>query len=358
MARIAILATAQTRHSRKSAGRDDVEMVQEVLEHALERARVQRRDVGFFVSGSCDFLVGRPFTFVGALDGVGAVPAVRESHVEMDGAWALYEAFVRLHHGDIDVAVAYAFGRSSAGDVPDVLALQLDPYIVAPLWPDSISIAAMQARALLDSGRYTERDFAAVGVRNRAAGASNPNAHLRSDASVDEVLAAPYISSPLRKYDCPPISDGAAAVVLATETYANAYLADHPDARVAWISGIDHRIEPASLGVRELATSPSTALAAERAGAKAGPIEIAELHAPFAHQELILRDAIGLGEDVVISPSGGAMCANPIMVAGLVRIAEAAEAVLDGRARRTLAHATSGPALQHNLVCVMEGGEA
>ncbi|HSR24673.1 MAG TPA: lipid-transfer protein, partial [Candidatus Eisenbacteria bacterium] len=52
--------------------------------------------------------------------------------------------------------------------------------------------------------------------------------------------------------------------------------------------------------------------------------------------------------------SGGALAANPVMVAGLVRVGEAARRVMDGSARRAVAHATSGPCLQQNLVCVLE----
>src|SRR6201999_3744457 len=141
--------------------------------------------------------VGAPFTFVGALDAVGAWPPIQESHVEMDGAWALYEAWVRLQHGDIDTALVYAFGRSSLGDLQDVLVTQLDPYYLAPLSPDPISLAALQARALLDGGKYGERDFAAVAARSKQL--PSPSA----------LLDEPYLVSPLRKSDCPPINDGA-----------------------------------------------------------------------------------------------------------------------------------------------------
>ena len=82
---------------------------------------------------------------------------------------------------------------------------------------------------------------------------------------------------------------------------------------------------------------------------------MAELHAPYAHQELILAEALGLGAEVDMSPSGGALAANPIMSAGLIRIGEAAQAVMSGRADRAVAHATSGHCLQQNLVCVLEG---
>ncbi|TML64761.1 MAG: lipid-transfer protein, partial [Actinobacteria bacterium] len=46
---------------------------------------------------------------------------------------------------------------------------------------------------------------------------------------------------------------------------------------------------------------------------------------------------------------------NVMMAAGLTRVGEAARRVIDGRAGRALAHATSGPCLQQNLVCVLEG---
>jgi len=82
---------------------------------------------------------------------------------------------------------------------------------------------------------------------------------------------------------------------------------------------------------------------------------VAELHAPFTHQEIVLRRALGLGDDVVVNPSGGALCGNPMFAAGLARIGMAARQITEGRADRAVGHATSGPALQQNLVCVMEG---
>ncbi len=92
--------------------------------------------------------------------------------------------------------------------------------------------------------------------------------------------------------------------------------------------------------------------AAFRRGSSA--VDVAELHAPFTHQEILLREALRLGDEVEVNPSGGALCGNPMFAAGLARIGMAAQAVMAGRAGRALGHATSGPALQQNLVCVME----
>ena len=77
---------------------------------AIASAGVDRHDIGFTCSGSCDYLTGGPFAFVQNLDAAGAWPPISESHVEMDGAWALYEAWVRLQHGDIDLALVFASG--------------------------------------------------------------------------------------------------------------------------------------------------------------------------------------------------------------------------------------------------------
>ena len=107
--------------------------------------------------------------------------------------------------------------------------------------------------------------------------------------------------------------------------------------------------------MRDLTDSPSTRTAGEQAGVANGKVDVAELHAPFSHQEIILRRALGLSDDVNVNPSGGALGSNPLMVAGLLRIVEAAQRIMDGQADRAVAHATSGPALQQNLVAVLEG---
>ncbi len=347
---IGIIGFAQTKHVRREQGQNEVEMVMPVLQEVRERAGVTKDEIGFTCSGSTDYLAGVGFSFVMTLDGVGPWPPIQESHVEMDGAFALYEAWVKLQLGDIDCALVYAYGKSSPGPIHEVLSRQLDPYSVAPLWPDAISLAALQARAGIEAGRFDEKAMAEVAVRSRRAALDNPNAQLAWDRTVDEHLAEEPIVDPLRASDCAPITDGAVAMVIAADDFARAH-----KERPAWIRGIDHRIEPMALGLRDLTTSSSAALAAEKAGAGADRFDVAEIHAPFTHQELILRQSMGIADDVSINPSGGALCANPIMAAGLVRIGEAAWRISEGGADRALAHCTSGPCLQQNLVCVLEG---
>ncbi|MFF5428936.1 thiolase domain-containing protein [Streptomyces griseofuscus] len=342
---IAVVAFAQSDHRRTTDELSEVEMLMPVLHEVLARTGLRTSDIGFTCSGSSDYLAGRAFSFTMTLDGVGAWPPISESHVEMDGAFALYEAWSKLLTGDADTALVYAYGKSSPGSLRDVLTRQLDPYYLAPLWPDSVALAALQAQALIDAGDTDESALAAIGARSRAAATANPHAQLRGP-----VPQGDHLVRPLRTGDCPPIGDGAAAVILAAGDRARQLCA-----RPAWIRGLDHRIEPHSLGARDLTDSPSARLAAERAGAFERPVDTAELHAPFSSQEVVLRKALRLGEEVVVNPSGGALAANPVMAAGLIRIGEAAARIHGGACDRALAHATSGPCLQQNLVAVLEG---
>lgn len=348
---VAVVSFAQYPTCRREEHRNEVEILMPVVAEALDAVGLTKDDMGFVCSGSSDYLVGAPFSFVMALDAVGAWPPLRESHVEMDGAFALYEAWVMLQSEEIDTALVYSFGRSSPGDIRRALGLQLDPYTMAPLWPDSVSLAALQARVLIDRGIASEDDFAEVASRCLRNATSNPNAQVSGTASASDLMADAYVVEPLRRHACPPVGDGAAAVVLAAGERASE-LVERP----AWITGMDHRVETHALGARDLADSPSTRLAAQAAGlvdGVASKIDLAELHAPFAHQELILAKALGLADGVALNPSGGALVANPLMVAGLARIGEAARRVMDGSAHTALAHATSGPCLQQNLVCLL-----
>jgi acetyl-CoA acetyltransferase len=326
-----------------------VELLVPVFGELWEQTGWTKSDIGFFCSGSSDYLAGRSFSFVSAIDAIGTLPPVNESHVEMDPAWALYEAWVKIQTGEVDTALVYGFGKSSAGQLRRVLSLQLDPYLTGPLWPDTVSLAALQARAGLDAGLWDEKELAAVVVRNRAAGADNPSDVVSGEVDAADLLAEPMFADPLRKHDCAPVTDGVAAVVLAAGDRAR-----DVSERPAWITGIEHRVDAQSLGLRDLTRSPSTALAAGRLDLDG--VDTAELHAPFSHQELILRTELGLGDDVAVNPSGGALCGNPMFAAGLIRIGEAAARITAGRSAKAVAHATSGPALQQNLLCTLEGG--
>lgn len=353
---IAIVGYAQT-PSQRAANPSEVQLLVPTVSAAIDSAGIDRREIGFTCAGSCDYLTGGPFAFVSNLEAAGAWPPISESHVEADGAWAFYEAWVRLQEGDIDIALAFGSGKSSPSDPAEIWAQQLDPYYLAPLGLDPVSLAGIQASALVASGKATEADFASVVAASRRNAASNPNAQLSdAGASVEALLAEPYFRQPLRKHDCPPVSDAAVAVVMARGERARS-LAAAAGRRPAWIRGMDHRIEAHQPGMRDITASASTTLAARKAGYDGGPLDVVEVSSTFSPQEPIILSALGVsaGGPTKVNPSGGPLAANPIMSVGLIRVVEAASRVMDGSAGRALAHATSGPLLQQNLVCLLEG---
>jgi hypothetical protein len=293
---VAIVSFAQSEPGATGVELTETQMLFPVINEALEKIGITRKDVGFTCSGSCDYLAGAPFAFVQTLEATGAWPPISESHVEMDGAWALYEAWVRLQHGDIDVALAFSSGICSRADLREVLSIQLDPYYLAPLWVDPLSLGRLQAEA---------------------AGLEPP--------------AEP-----------PVYSDAAAAVILAAGDRARELVG-----RPAWIAGIDHRSDAHYPGVRDLSSSASARIAGEQAGVDNAPVDVAYLSAQFPHEVAILERALGVR-------GAHGLDTNPLMVSGLIQIGRAADAVITGDASRTVGHATAGPCLQQNLVAVVE----
>ena len=308
----------------------------DAITDALEPLGLTRADIDFTCLGSCDYITGQAFSFVGNLDAIGAWPPKRDSHVEMDGAWALYEAWLRLQEGDIEIAVVTGSGRSSTGDPALIYPMEMDPYYLAPIGADPVTFAALQARAVIAAGIADERSMAEVAVRSRGKG------------DVDDCWPSDYVREPLRRHDLPPITDGAAAMVLATGDRAR-QLVERP----AYITGFDHRTECHNPSFRALDDSPSTrhrrrgGRTRRRAGG--GRRVAGRLHPRGAAAAPVL----GLGDDVTVNPlvarSGQPDHGHRPLSHRLCRRPHFRWW------HRALAHATSGPCLQQNLICILEG---
>jgi hypothetical protein len=150
--------------------------------------------------------------------------------------------------------------------------------------------------------------------------------------------------------------DGAAALVLARGDFARSVCR-----RPAWISGISHITDAHHIGMRDLAASPSLRRAAEQAGVGAGETDRVETMAMFGPHEVLIRRelaAAGLrgrgGAEPRVNAGGSVRAAFAPMSAGLMNLVRAASAIHSGSADRAVAHAASGPAMQHNLVAVLE----
>ena len=239
-----------------------------------------------------------------------------------------------------------------SGNLNEILALQLDPYYLAPLWPDPVSLAALQARALIDAGKATEADFAAIAARSRRDALANPKAQVAKDMPADALLEDDYVVSPA----APPRPAARSPTGPPPSCWPPATRPSSGRTRPVWITGFDHRMETHSLGARDL-----TIVAVDGQGRRGGRggrrpgrrgRDPRPLRPPGDHRPGGPRAST---TSVPINPSGGPLAANPMMSAGLIRIGEAAARIRSGQARRAVAHATSGPCLQQNLVCVLEG---
>jgi acetyl-CoA acetyltransferase len=192
---VAVVGFAHAPHVRRTDGTTNgVEMLMPCFAEVYDDLGITQRDIGFWCSGSSDYLAGRAFSFLNAIDSIGAVPPINESHVEMDAAWALYEAYIKVLTGQVDTALVYGFGKSSAGTLRRVLALQTDPYTVAPLMPDAVSMAALQARLGLEAGKWTQEQMAQVSLDSFAAAGRTDSE--KPAKSVDELLARPFFADP------------------------------------------------------------------------------------------------------------------------------------------------------------------
>ncbi|HMG25475.1 MAG TPA: lipid-transfer protein, partial [Acidimicrobiia bacterium] len=144
---VAVVGFAQLPVVARDEHRMSTEMLYPVVREALERVGVTRDAIDYQVSASADYLDGRPFGFVAALDVMGSWPPRQDLHLEMDGSFAAYYAWLKIQTGEVDTAIVCAHGKTSEGEPERVLNLQLDPYYQAPLGLTPTATAALQASA-------------------------------------------------------------------------------------------------------------------------------------------------------------------------------------------------------------------
>src|SRR5438445_774241 len=146
---VAVVAFSQAPIVARDEHRIASEILYPEVRSALDQCDVERAAIDYQVAGSADYIDGRPFGFVTALDVMGSWPAKQDLHLEMDAAFAAYYAWVRMQAGDCDSALVCGYGKNSEGEPERVLTLELDPYYQAPLAAE---------RALAMAGLASPRD--------------------------------------------------------------------------------------------------------------------------------------------------------------------------------------------------------
>ena len=192
--------------------------------------------------------------------------------------------------------------------------------------PTPSSFAALQARALIDAGKVTERQMAEIAARSRARREGQParagHRRLRRRHAARRGLRARAAAPPRPAADHRRRVRGRAS----PGPTRRRELCDKP----VWITGFAHCSELHYPGMRDLTVVAVDHARGQGGRCRRGPVEVAELQTAFTHEEPLLVEALGLGADVAVNPSGGPLAANPIMATGLVRVTEAARQIRDG----------------------------
>ncbi len=378
MKKVAIVGVGQTKQEASKPHQSFAEMLYEAVKAALNDANMWFDDIGNVVSASSDFWDGRTISNMAIQDVTGTTYKKTESKVASDGTYATVYGMMRTLSEYYDTTLVAAHCKGSEGNTRIITNAIFDPLYQRAIGLDAISGAALQARRYMTKYGITEEQMAKVSVKNHGNARNNPYAQLPMDLKIDDVLNSRMISDPLKLYDCSPISDGAAAVILASEDKAKE-ITDNP----VWIRGAGYSIDAFYLTDRDLAECDSLRAAASMAYRMAGitdpgrQIDVAEVYDSFSYQELMWTEGLGFckpGEggklidsgrtqmdgDLPVNPSGGVISAHTVTTAGLVRVVEAALQVRGEADKRqvpdvntAVAHGTSGYCGQGNCVIVL-----
>ena len=361
MRNVGIIGVGQTDFVKTRTDVTYPELVREGAELALSDAGLSMHDIeAVVVPLAPDALIGIGNGERWLVEAIGATgkPLMRVNNGGATGATAVETAWMHVASGMFDVVLVAGADRVSESlSAQSVLNKMWDVAYERPYPQNTITMLAMSAMRYNHLYSADERDMARVTVKNRKHASLNPHAHLRTLVTEEDVLDSRMLSWPLKLGDLCPSSTGGAALIVASEEYAKRL-----GKPVAWIRGLGQNTETFWMGDRvgpsadgDHADADALAVAFQRAYDQAGltdpktQVQVAEIYAPFSSVEFHVIEAAGLcergespklleqgafhlgAEGVVVNPSGGTMCTNPIAITGTVRVIEAALQV-EGRA--------------------------
>jgi acetyl-CoA acetyltransferase len=308
--------------------------------------------------------------------GLRHVPAERVEGCAAAGALALRHAVEDVRSGRRDAVLACGVEKMTAGGTAgatNALSAAFDRALEQRSGVTAPSQYALLAQRYLHETDATERDLARIAVKNHANAAVNPRAQFQRETDVETVLDSDYVAPPLKLFDCAPVTDGAAVVLVATDEIAARLADDRPPVRIDGVGAGANNIGVADRnltfveGAHEAATQ-----AYDRAGVTPADIDVAEVHDAFTVSEALLSEAAGLAPrgrgyesalppaersagwtDTHLSTSGGLKArGHPIGATGLAQAVEVYEQ-LTGTAtpERQVDDATTG-------LLINEGGVA
>jgi acetyl-CoA C-acetyltransferase len=367
---VAVVGVGQTQHAARRADVNIPGLVREAVDRALADAGLEHQDIDAVIVGKApDMLEGvmQPEQFlIGAL-GAHMKPMLRVHTAGSVGASTALTGVTHVASGLYDRVLTIAFEKQSEGNVMWVTSPNV-PF-TAPLVAGAGGYFAPYCRAYIKRTGCPPHIGPITAVNARANAGRNAYAHLREPITLEDVLNSPVLWDPIRYLETCPSSDGAIALVLASEEQAQ-----KGPRKPAWVKSGYSYAEAMWVPGRDQVSPLAGRVCAKAVYDKAGitnpwkEIHTAEIYVPFAWFEAMWLENLGFCEEgegwkiidrgeqkfgahLPINPSGGVLCTNPIGASGMLRLGEAALQVM-GRAgahqvegaKTALGHAYGGGA--------------
>lgn len=370
---VAIIGVGQTQHGRRM----DVaypDLVREAVLRVFEDTGLLPKDIDGVVSGTMPSMMEgialTHFYFADAMQAIGK-PILKTETCGSTGVSIAHTAYYWVASGMADLVLAVGHEKMNEGNSQATMTTVAEPFYQRYFISGAPGVFSMQSQMWTARYGLSEekiRDAAAfISVTHHDSAFDNPYAHVKLRVTMDDVKNARVITYPIRLLDVCPNSDGACAVIFASEKMAKKI-----GKKAAWVKGVGYRGEEYYFGDSDKVVWQSAIQAARQAYDQAGiknprkELDVAEVYNPFTYQEMLFYECFGFCDfgaspDLVLKgtfarkgelpcdPSGGTLCTNPIGATGLIRVAEAALQVTGRagahqipRAKLALAHAMGG----------------
>jgi acetyl-CoA C-acetyltransferase len=346
--RVAIVGTGQTFHKSHRPDVNGQELINEAVLRALADADLKMKDIDAIVIGNMDHFEGINYVDCWSVDGSGATmkPIIKLTTGGTTGCTVAIGGYHLVGSGMFDRVLIIGWEKNSESDTTGAITTAFDPVWDRLVFAGAISGLAAEAQAYISRYGASDRDGARVSVRDRKHAMNNPHAQLRKEVSLEEVLASPMLADPIHLLDVCPRSDGACAVIMASEDIAEK-ICPKPD----WIWATAVRHSYSYLGDADYGRLTSMKECSQELWKKAGikeprkELDVVELYQPYSFGGLIWLEDMGIvghgeapqyiwdgntdmGGELPFNPSGGVIATNPIGATGLIRCAEAAMQVM------------------------------
>jgi acetyl-CoA C-acetyltransferase len=367
---VAVVGVGQTKHASRRADLSIAGLVREAVDRALLDAELEHKDIDAVVIGKApDMLEGvmQPEQFLAGAVGAHLKPMLRVHTAGSVGASTALTAVTHVASGLYERVLTIAFEKQSEGNA--MWALSPNMPFTPPLVAGAGGFFAPYCRAYITKTKCPPHIGPLVAANARDNATRNEYAHLREPMTVEDVMNSPMLWDPIRFGETCPSSDGAIAMVLASETTAK-----KSSRKVAWVKSGYSYAEAMWVPGRDQVSPRAGQVCAKAVYDQAGitdpwnQIDVMEIYVPFAWFEPMWLENLGFcgagegwkiidrgeqkfGAHLPVNPSGGVLCTNPIGASGMIRLGEAAMQVMgragahqvDG-AKTALGHAYGGGA--------------